>query len=47
MWIEGSISGLSRHESSSLDDCDLPELQCACHEPAVRDINYTQNDDCS
>jgi hypothetical protein len=36
MWIE----------APSLDDCDLRELQCACHEPAVRDINYTQNDDC-
>jgi hypothetical protein len=42
MWTKVSISGLSPHESPSLDDCDMPELQCVCHELAVRDINYTE-----
>jgi hypothetical protein len=39
-----SILCFSRHGSPAIDDSDLRELQCACHEPAMRHIYYTEND---
>jgi hypothetical protein len=46
MSMRESISYFSRHGSPALDDSDLPELQCACHEPAMRHIYYTENNLC-
>jgi hypothetical protein len=42
MSTGGSSLCLSRLRSPSYDDCDLPELQCACGEPVVQEISYTE-----
>ncbi|KAK1629595.1 hypothetical protein QYE76_003910 [Lolium multiflorum] len=44
MSTRESISCFSRHGSPAIDYSDLPELQCACHEPKMRHIYYTEND---
>jgi hypothetical protein len=43
MSTGGSSLCLSRHQSQSYDDCDLPKLQYACAEPVVREICYTED----